>query len=82
MTGYTIQIGAFSEQANAKRTADALVSRTAKLRIGTPRLVASKNRFKQPVALVQIGYYATFSAAKRARQTLGNAQAIIVPLSR
>lgn len=82
VTGYTIQVGAFRDPSNARSAADRLADKATNRQIGLPRLVSSTDSAGRPVTLVHVGRYSTFSAANRARQTLGDLQAIIVPLSR
>jgi len=82
VTGYTIQVGAFRSEANARTAADRAAPAATSQRVGLPRLVASTDSRGLPVTLVHVGRYATFAAANQARHQLGDQQAIIVPLSR
>ena len=81
VTGYTLQLGAFTQRANAQTAAQAAAIQTVVLKLGPPRQVNAKDRFGQPLILVQIGRFATYQAARRARQRLGHAEAFIVPVS-
>ncbi len=82
VTGYTLQIGAFTDPANARRAAQAAAARALALRLGAPQLVAASDRYRRRLTLVQLGRFATFDSAQRARQAYGDPQAIVVPLAR
>ncbi|MFW6060557.1 MAG: SPOR domain-containing protein [Phycisphaeraceae bacterium] len=75
VTGYTIQIGAFRDRANARRAAERFASRARQLDLGSPRLVEADQ-----LTLVQVGRFSSYRTAQRARQRLGAEQAIVAPI--
>ncbi len=81
-TGYTLQIGAFGEQARAVAAAHAVAPRAAQLNLGQPVLAPRTDAAGRTLTAVQLGSFATFDAAHRAKAQLGDASAVIVPLSR
>lgn len=82
VSGYTIQLGAFAEPANARRAAEQAVSRATELELGSPRLVSTTDGAGRELTLVQVGRFSSFDAAQRARRELGATQSIIVPITR
>ncbi len=82
VTGYTIQVGAFTERANASRAATSYAARARPLGLGNARVTPSTDARGRAVNLVQVGRYATFNAANAARIKLGDRSAVIVPLQR
>ncbi len=82
VTGYTIQVGAFTSRANADKAARAYASKAAKSKIGTVLVTPSTGSNGRTINLVQVGRYATFNAANTARTRLGDTGAVIVPLQR
>lgn len=82
VTGYTIQVGAFANRANADNAARAYTAKSASAGLGTVLVTPSTDSRGRAVSLVQVGRYATFNAANTARTRLGDASAVIVPLQR
>ena len=82
ITGYTLQIGAFAKQSNARHTAEQIAARTRDAKLGLPRIVLSTDPKGQHWHLVQIGRFSSFATASIARQRLGTTKSIIVPLTR
>ncbi len=82
VTGYTIQVGAFTSRANADKAARGYASKAASARVGSVRVTPAVQSGGRPVNLVQIGRFATFNAANTARSRLGDPGAVIVPLQR
>ena len=80
VTGYTVQVGAFTSRANADKAAAQYAAKAAQAKLGTVLVVPSTGTNGRSVNLVQVGRYATFSAASSARQKLGDAGALVVPL--
>ncbi|MEM0915628.1 MAG: SPOR domain-containing protein [Planctomycetota bacterium] len=81
ITGYTVQVGAFSDRTNARRTALELAPAIRDVRLPPPVLARGVDRLGRPLTLVQVGQFATFSAAVRARNRLDLPGAFIVPLA-
>lgn len=81
-TGYTIQVGAFGDASRATAAAHALAPKAARLNLGQPVLAPRTDGNGRPLTAVQIGAFATFDAANRAKAQLGDSAAVIVPLSR
>lgn len=79
-TGYTLQIGAYREESNARQAAEQLAARAIELRYGAPRIVPSQDPRGGSLQIVQIGQFSTFASAKSARGQLGANDAMIVPL--
>jgi len=80
VTGYTIQVGAFTRRANADKAASVYASRAASARVGPVRVVPTTRSDGRAVNLVQVGRFATFNAANAARGRLGDTGALVVPL--
>ncbi len=81
VTGFTIQVGAFANQANALRTARKLARKVAAKKLGLFRLVPAVDQNGQAMFLVQAGKYSSHDSANSARDRLGLTSAIIVPLA-
>lgn len=77
VTGFTIQLGAYSNLANAQRLANQVAATASHLRIGPVRLVPGPNQ----LTLVQVGQFSSFEAARAARDRLGQPSALIAPLA-
>lgn len=82
VTGYTIQVGAFSNRANADKSALVYAAKAASARLGSVRVILISRSNGLTVNLVQIGRFATFKAASEARSRLGDTGSVIVPLQR
>ncbi len=82
VTGYTIQVGAFKEKENADRLASTLAPRAASVSAGPVIVVPKIGPDGRTIHLVQVGRFATFGAANRMRQVLGQSGAVIVPLEK
>jgi cell division protein FtsN len=80
VTGYTIQLGAFSQPSNARQAARTWRGRASQRGLGEPRLLRSQNE-GQTLTLVQLGRFNTVRAANQARDRLGASEAIVVPLA-
>lgn len=80
VTGYTVQLGAYSDADNARQAAQSVAQQAVDARLGAPRMVPGTDRYGRPLTLVQVGRFASFQAAQTARQKLSHTQAIIVPL--
>ena len=82
VNGYTLQLGAFADHSNARQEAKRISQRALNLQLDAPRLIQGTDRANNPRTFVRIGSFATFDAARRARQRYGDSSAIIVPLAR
>lgn len=80
VTGYTVQVGAFANRANADRQAASYKARVSKAQLGTMHITTGVASDGRTIHLVQVGRYATFGAASDARSRLGDFNAVIVPL--
>lgn len=77
--GYTLQIGSFSDPANAQQAADSVRDTAAALRIGEPYQVPNPSRPGQ--VLVQVGKFSTYQSAAAYRERLGIPGAYVVPVA-
>lgn len=80
VTGYTIQLGAFTEADNARRVAEAIGDRARALDLGDPRLVATTDAQGRALTVVQVGRFSSFETARTARTRLEATQSIILPI--
>jgi tetratricopeptide (TPR) repeat protein len=81
VNGYTIQVGAFSERANARTAARQWRSRARRHDLRPPHLLGSKSKSGSTLTLVQLGRFNTVAAANRAKARLNAGDAIVVPLA-
>lgn len=81
VTGYTIQLGAFSSRSNADKLAQQYALRASRSKLGSV-FVTPSNGSGGVMYLVQVGRFATFSAASTGRDRLGVKDTVIVPLGR
>lgn len=82
VTGYTIQVGAFTNRDNADKLAAQYAGRAASAKVGSVFVTPGAGSDGRAVNLVQVGRFATFGAANQARELLGDLDAVIVPLQR
>jgi len=82
VTGYTVQIGAFSNRANADRLAAEYAGKVAAAKLGRVYVTPGAGSGGRAMNLVQVGRYTTFGSASTARDRLGARGAVIVPLQR
>lgn len=80
--GFSLQMGAFSDDANARRAVINITATATKLRLGTPRLVKVTNHQQQRLTLVQLGNFSTYDAALAVKNQLHDQDLIIVPIER
>ncbi len=76
-TGYTIQVGAFSDSANAQRLARSVAGRATSLGYGPPRIARSPDG---KLLRVQVGRFQTLVQADAARLRLGQSGSVVVTL--
>ncbi|MBI1373416.1 MAG: hypothetical protein GC159_11860 [Phycisphaera sp.] len=71
-SGFTLQLGAYSNETNANDRARDLREKCERLGIGTPRVMPSKAPNGATLYLVQVGKYVSFNIAMTARTRLGD----------
>lgn len=79
-TGWTLQVGAFTQLAAANTAAQNVNDPATRLGLGQPRLVASTDAQGRPLTLVQVGTFTSYQSAARFRDNLGTA-VIIKPIA-
>ena len=77
--GYALQVGAFSERANAEELARGIRSEAASKGWGPPRIVPSTTSSGNRLYLVRMGRFENFQTALDARRRLDRIDAIITP---
>ena len=82
VAGYTLQVAAFADAQRATAAARDLAPRSQRAGLGAPRLATRTTPAGQTLTAVQVGSFASFDAATRAKATLGDRNAVVVPLSR
>ncbi|MEM6394238.1 MAG: SPOR domain-containing protein [Planctomycetota bacterium] len=80
VSGFTIQLGAFRNAANARGVAEGIAAEAVALGLGRPRLVASVLPETGSVTLVHVGTFSTFGSAALRRDAMG-VEGVIVPIS-
>lgn len=80
VTGFTVQLGAFTDQANAQRTAQTYAAQATRLGYGAPQITPAILQGKQ-MYLVQVGHFPSHSSAAGAQANLNAPRALIVPVS-
>jgi len=81
VSGYTIQVGAFQERANAREAVGTWRSRADRAGLTGPRLARSQGERGEVLTLVQLGRFDTVAEASRAKSRLEADEAIVVPLA-
>lgn len=80
ITGFTIQLGAFSNTANAQRAAQQYSRNAASLGLAPPRVVRSSD--DPGVSLVHLGAFRNYATAAAVRAQLGaQVEAVVVPMA-
>jgi tetratricopeptide (TPR) repeat protein len=80
VTGYSLQLGAYSDRDNASRALLRWNQQVQGKRMGQARLVPQRAADGSSVITVQVGQFSSYSTALMARQELGDIDVIIVPL--
>lgn len=80
VTGYSLQVGAYSDVANAQKAAENWARKIQEFRIGQPRLVPQTTADGTAVTAVQFGQFSSYATALMARQDLADKTIIVVPL--
>jgi len=81
MTGYALQIGAFTQEDNARKAADRVAAMPGTAKYGKPRVVPAKDpETGGMLFLVQLGQFGSFPTAEAAREDLDMKSVLIAPL--
>lgn len=80
ITGYTLQLGAYTVESNANASAQRIAARAVELRLGAPRVVPAADPSGKRLYLAQVGQFSSWPTALMARDSLGTTSAIVVPL--
>lgn len=81
VTGYQLQLGAFTSPDNAKKLAELYNDKAVKLSMGATRVTTARDPDgKTTLHLVHVGQFTSWSSAIMQRERLGMEKAIIVPL--
>lgn len=80
-TGFTVQVGAYTQQVNADRRAQYIGPIATRLGLGGPRIVPTITDRGERHFLVQVGAFSTWASAQKAREQMGMKDSTIVPLS-
>lgn len=79
-TGWTIQIGAYADEASAQAAADELAANHRTGRIGVTRVVVVTDDDGKGRYMIRIGEFSTYVIATEKRRELGIADAIVVAM--
>ena len=77
VTGWTLQLGAFTDRDRARAQAESIASRSSSMQLGLPRLVSGYTNEGAPVTLVHVGQFTSYQSAIRYRDALGTPGVII-----
>ncbi|MCE9591481.1 MAG: SPOR domain-containing protein [Planctomycetes bacterium] len=80
ITGYTLQLGAFTVESNANTAAQRIAGKAAALHLGAPRVIPAVDPSGHTVYLAQVGQFSSWPTALMARDGLGLTNPIVVPL--
>lgn len=80
-TGYTLQFGAFADQAKAYKMAQTLAPQTVQHGLESPHLVHATDAQGRELVLVQVGRFATYTSASSARGHFHAESPIVVPIT-
>ncbi len=76
---WTVQLGAYSDQQNARNAATNIAGKTNAMQMGSPRLVPATDAGGRKLVLVQVGQFPSEAAATAAKNRLSGA-AEVVPM--
>lgn len=79
VSGYTLQLGAFSNRANADRTVEVGGQRASKAGLSAPNIIATPDATGRTIYLVQVGKFTSKEEAAVAKSKLGS-DAVIVQM--
>ena len=77
VTGWTLQLGAFTNRDRARKQAQSIAAKAQDMRLGLPRLVAGSTAEGDAVTLVHVGQFTSYQSATRYRDALGTPGVII-----
>lgn len=77
--GWTVQLGAYSDQRNAQNAATNISGKTNAMQMGSPRLIPATDAGGRKLVLVQVGQFPSEAAATAAKSRLSGA-AEVVPM--
>ncbi|MEM9348136.1 MAG: SPOR domain-containing protein [Planctomycetota bacterium] len=81
VTGWTLQLGAFTDRSSARDLAESIAAKSRDLKLGLPRLVSGATSSNEPVTFVHVGQFTSFQSATRYRDALGTPGVIIRALT-
>lgn len=77
VTGWTLQVGAFTDRARARTQAESIAAKSRDMRLGLPRLVDGTASSGESVTFVHVGQFSSYQSATRHRDALGAPGVII-----
>lgn len=81
VTGWTLQLGAFTDRELARTQAESIAAKSRDMRLGLPRLVDGATVKGEPVTFVHVGQFTSYQSATRYRDALGKPGVIIRALT-
>lgn len=81
VTGWTLQVGAFSQPELARKQAQDVAAKAQSLGLGLPRLVPGSASDGTPMTFVHVGQFTSYQSANRFRDQIGAPGVIIRALS-
>lgn len=81
VTGWSLQVGAFSDSALARDQAEQVAQRAQSMGLGLPRLVPGRAADGTPMTFVHVGQFTSYQSANRYRDQLGATGVIIRAMS-
>lgn len=81
VTGWTLQLGAFTDRESARRLAETIAARSRDMKLGLPRLVDGRTASGEAVIFVHVGQFTSYQSATRYRDVLGTPGVIIRALT-
>lgn len=71
VTGWTLQLGAFSDRERARSRAQTVAAKSRDMQLGLPRLVNGTTATGEAVTFVHVGQFTSYQSAMRYRDALG-----------
>ena len=81
VTGWTLQLGAFTDRALARDLAESVAAQSHGLNLGLPRLVNGTTGQGEAVTFVHVGQFTSYQSATRYRDALGTPGVLIRALT-
>lgn len=81
VTGWTLQLGAFTDRNSARSLAENIAAKSRDLKLGLPRLVDGKTAEGETVTFVHVGQFTSYQSASRYRDALGTPGVLIRALT-